>query len=286
MSNRTARSARTKKYATLQQIAERLQKSANTVKDWDKKGLLPSPDALFVGRTKARAWDAERVAALVFDDTPDNIKSQYSWDRDPDIYVTTAGIAELLQVSLNTVKWWARDEDLRRKRFGYGKGKAHLVSLPLPAAQSGWNTGWTVESIWNWWNNDHPRQMGDDNRQPSISVGRIIDRDRTVAVVEMPPGHAVQIRPDEDEQRVTYLAAREVLECALAEERLGDVAGCWFIPDISSLKPREQQKVLRYLTSGSYPAIVVHTEAIDVPQHLWDTKINVVSADDFYVFEG
>lgn len=290
VSSATVESPSIKEYGTLQQVADALNYSANTVKGWDKEDLLPAPDALFVGVSHTRAWDVDRVVALVVKDTPDEIKGRYEWNQTPVVFLTTAGIAQLLRVSPNTVKWWVLDEERRRTRFGFGEGKPQLIALPQPDARSGWNTGWTVESIWNWWNNEYPRQIGDTNKRRSVSFHSLFDRGRTVAVVEdvtaakgdAAPLGSVQIRPGRGtNERVSYISAETVLQAANSHSKLGDSGGCWFIPDLADLDDLDQQTVLRYLVDREYPAVVAHRTAVSVPDDLWDSHINIVSATDF-----
>lgn len=120
-------------YLTISEVAQRLDKSINTVKEWDKHALLPTHDATFGTTTtiRTRAWEEERLLRLLIDPVDDN---PADWVlNDIPHYLNSAGVAELIGRSENTVKWWAK-----------------VGALPQPDGISGHTRGWREDTIRDW----------------------------------------------------------------------------------------------------------------------------------------
>lgn len=252
--------SRARRYASLGEIAKDLGRSSSTVRDWVRSGLFPAPDAIFGGMAANNhsMWDGDRVRSLIVEGA-DTGESDYQWDVTPEHYVTRSGIASLLHLSPNTIKFWIRDPSSRasqRQRVRW--------SIPCDATTV-WGAGWKIENVWNWWNNEYAEKVGDYDRQyRSVIYTQLVDTGK-VALVDYQPPTPLQIRKSDPADRIEYISAATLLERPTNSALSSAAPGCWFVPDISELDTDRQKQVLAILADCPRAAVVLYTDPSNLP---------------------
>lgn len=267
------------RYVSIAELAEILGWSPSTVKSWPRLGKFPAPDAVLGGleTRNRRLWDRDRVLALIIADSatapfPDS----YDWTVTPTQYLSSTGVADLLRVSANTIKFWLRDPaKLPVPRWTFDRDRSHIVTLPDPDIVTAWGAGWTEETLWNWWNNTHPTLGGARSYWKRSATYLDFLDGQHVAVCDFSGSESLQVRPaDMDSDTIDYVSAATVLIAATgdptdpatreAQEALNDDRpGCWFVPGLTDLTDthpattvKDYEAIFDYLGTLPRPTVV------------------------------
>lgn len=231
------------KYLALAEVAKALDIPLNTAKTRFRTGLLPeAPITIGTPRgVSSRGWDEDNL----------NLTDRDA-DTEPTHYLSAGGIGELLNVSVNTSKWWNKK-----------------LMLPEPDVQTGYSEGWSTETAYNWWNNDHPAfadlsQWG--NRYDTYTFDDVVEGG-PVGVLYVDEDKPVQVTAEK--KKVRYVSAADALNNDGTRRYAAATTACWFIPDANTLSDADQRKLIRIAAEdATAPVVLIATAPLAIPAKL------------------